>query len=90
MRALGVIGVTMALTLAAAGCSNAEERPESAPQTPPTGSPPGTEAFYKQKLSWSGCGGGFQCAKAEVPLDYAKPTGAKMQIAMIRLPAEDK
>ncbi|MEW2356410.1 alpha/beta hydrolase [Spirillospora sp. NPDC029432] len=90
MRATSVISVTMALTLAAMGCSDAAERPEAAPKTPPAGSPTGTDAFYKQRLSWSDCGGGFQCAKAEVPLDYTKPAGGKMRIALIRMPAKNK
>lgn len=85
--------MTMALTLATTGCSEAAEQPESTkstPRTPPTGSPAGTEDFYKQRLSWSSCGGGFECAKAEVPLDYTKPTRGRVRISLIRLPAQNK
>ncbi|HYQ69670.1 MAG TPA: alpha/beta hydrolase [Actinophytocola sp.] len=42
------------------------------------------------KLSWADCADGFQCAKAEVPLDYDQPTGAKVELAVIKLPASDQ
>jgi hypothetical protein len=38
-------------------------------------------------LSWTDCGGGFQCATAQVPLDYERPRGRAISIALIRLPA---
>ncbi|MEU0571316.1 alpha/beta hydrolase [Nonomuraea sp. NPDC005983] len=44
-------------------------------------------SFYNQRPAWSDCGGGFQCAKLKVPLDYAKPAGERIELALIRLPA---
>lgn len=41
------------------------------------------------RLSWSGCEDGFQCATASVPLDYGRPSGAKIDLALIKLPAAD-
>jgi pimeloyl-ACP methyl ester carboxylesterase len=40
-------------------------------------------------LDWTDCGDGFQCATARVPLDYDRPRGAKISLALIRLPAGD-
>jgi pimeloyl-ACP methyl ester carboxylesterase len=40
-------------------------------------------------LAWTDCGGGFQCATAQVPLDYQNPEGAKISLAVIRLQATD-
>jgi pimeloyl-ACP methyl ester carboxylesterase len=40
-------------------------------------------------LDWTDCGDGFQCATARVPLDYDHPHGAKISLALIRLPAGD-
>jgi pimeloyl-ACP methyl ester carboxylesterase len=40
-------------------------------------------------LDWSACDSGFQCATAQVPLDYRHPGGMKISIAMIRHPATD-
>jgi pimeloyl-ACP methyl ester carboxylesterase len=40
-------------------------------------------------LSWTDCGGGFQCATAQVPLDYGHPLGRAISLAVVRLPAGD-
>lgn len=47
----------------------------------------GLAPFYGQRLAWRGCGDGFSCAKATVPLDYAKPAGKRIEIGMVKLPA---
>ena len=44
------------------------------------------------KVNWSPCfraEGPFQCATVGVPLDYDQPGGAKISIALVRLPAAD-
>ena len=41
------------------------------------------------KLDWSDCGDGLQCTNARVPLDYDKPLGRKIALAVIRRPATD-
>lgn len=41
------------------------------------------------KLAWTDCGGGFQCAKAKVPLDYDRPHGRTIEVALVRRPAAD-
>jgi pimeloyl-ACP methyl ester carboxylesterase len=61
----------------------------------PVGSPPlqssaRLQPYYQQKLAWSDCKGGFQCATMRVPRDYGKPGNGHLSIAVIRLPAEDK
>ena len=40
-------------------------------------------------LTWTDCQGGFQCATAAVPLDYARPRDGTISLALIRLPAAD-
>jgi pimeloyl-ACP methyl ester carboxylesterase len=40
-------------------------------------------------LDWADCGGGFQCATATVPQDYAHPDAGSFQLAVIKLPAKD-
>jgi pimeloyl-ACP methyl ester carboxylesterase len=40
-------------------------------------------------LNWQPCDGAFFCATATVPLDYANPVGATIQIAVIKHPATD-
>jgi pimeloyl-ACP methyl ester carboxylesterase len=44
------------------------------------------------KLAWTACGDeapGFECATARVPLDYDRPHGARISLALTRLPASD-
>jgi pimeloyl-ACP methyl ester carboxylesterase len=42
------------------------------------------------KLAWKACFTAFQCAKAKVPLDYSKPRGRTITIALMRLRATDR
>ena len=55
--------------------------------------PKGLESVYGQKVAWYDCVAsagveksaektGFQCAKVKVPLDYSKPDGQTIEIAM--------
>ena len=56
--------------------------------------PAGLESFYNQKVSWYDCAKkgmdkatsgqdtGFTCAKVKVPLDYSKPDGETIEIAV--------
>src|SRR3954471_19770429 len=41
-------------------------------------------------LAWAPCADGLQCATAQVPLDYDKPAGQKISLALIKLPATGK
>src|SRR3954468_4502204 len=43
---------------------------------------------YDQRLRWHGCGSN-RCATLRVPLDYAKPAGAVVKIAVLKVPAAD-
>jgi pimeloyl-ACP methyl ester carboxylesterase len=49
---------------------------------------PALERFYSQELDWTGCGG-FDCATLEVPVDYDDPSGATIELAVLRAPARD-
>ncbi|MEV0220062.1 alpha/beta hydrolase [Streptomyces sp. NPDC050704] len=40
-------------------------------------------------LAWSDCQGGFECASADVPLDYREPQGRTITLAVIRKKAAD-
>ena len=48
---------------------------------------PALATYYGQRLSWTACGGSFRCAYLTVPLDYAKPDGTTIKLAVLRLPA---
>ncbi|WP_432506396.1 alpha/beta hydrolase [Kineococcus arenarius] len=48
-------------------------------------SDPALAAFYGQDLEWADCGGGFECTRLTVPVDYADPHGATVSLAVVRL-----
>lgn len=94
---VGIAGVAVAaLTLSSclvlpflpgrdsAGSSSSENAPV-VPQTPPPGTT-GLDRYYAQQLQWSACTGG-ECAKLTVPVDYANPSGASIQLALLRVKA---
>ncbi len=69
------------LALLAAGCTGG-------PEAEGSGGPEEALAeFYQQDLVWEECGGDFECATYEVPLDYDDPDGERVEIAVKRLPA---
>ena len=57
---------------------------------PKGGVPKGLEKFYRQKVSWAPCkdDAKMQCADVKVPLDYKKPGGKAITVAMAKLPAK--
>ena len=58
---------------------------------PATAAPtPDLSRYYAQQLTWKGCGGSFECTTLTVPLDYAKPGGQDIRLAVIRLKASGK
>jgi pimeloyl-ACP methyl ester carboxylesterase len=89
----------LAALIAVAGCSGSfEDAGVGAPTPPPStaASPsgrtdpaadPALSRFYEQHLEWSSCGGAFQCTKLTVPLDWGRPDGDLLQIAVLRKPA---
>ncbi|OAR24695.1 peptidase [Streptomyces sp. ERV7] len=49
------------------------------------------ESLTGQRPSWSSCkSSGWQCAEVKVPLDYAKPAGDTISVALVRKQARDK
>jgi pimeloyl-ACP methyl ester carboxylesterase len=67
-----------------AGCSGGSSAPTRVTTPDTAGAPAGLARFYGQHLSWHDCDGTFQCATLTVPLDYSKPRGATIGVAVIR------
>src|SRR5215469_8598018 len=57
--------------------------PEVTPGTRPTT----LAGFYAQRLTWTPCDSGFECARFYVPFDYAHPAGPVFSLPVIKLPA---
>jgi pimeloyl-ACP methyl ester carboxylesterase len=67
--------------------------PSASPSPSETAPLPGTDPrlarFYDQKLDWQDCGRA-ECARLNVPLDYAKPGGKTLDLAVLKVPAQDQ
>ncbi|MGP3942175.1 MULTISPECIES: alpha/beta hydrolase [Streptomyces] len=87
---LGALSTALLLAALAAGCGGGGGRPDTS---------------ARQKLNWSSCpapspdqdaaatkapGGQWECATLHAPLDYRKPHGRTIGIAMIRAKATDR
>jgi pimeloyl-ACP methyl ester carboxylesterase len=64
--------------LRVAGAGAAAEPPRTTPEGHPV-----------PELDWRPCEGGFECATAVVPQDYARPNGATVELAVVRRRALD-
>ena len=53
----------------------------------PSNADAGTAGPGPAALQWSNCGGRAECATLQVPLDWDKPSGETIEIAVIRYPA---
>jgi len=50
----------------------------------------GTASPPVPRIAWSPCNDGFECARVPVPLDYDRPRGPSISLALVRLPATDQ
>ncbi|MFF9590265.1 alpha/beta hydrolase [Streptomyces sp. NPDC014646] len=74
--ALGIAGLLVS------GCSGGGSATPS-PSAPAV--PAALQPYYEQRLQWRDCGvEGFQCATMKAPLDYAKPDGGDIDLAVSR------
>ena len=80
----------LVLTSACSGAGRNQARtPSPAEKTAAQTIAPGQEKlakFYKQDLAWSDCGP-HQCAKLVVPIDYSRPDGDTIKLALLKAPA---
>jgi pimeloyl-ACP methyl ester carboxylesterase len=95
-RRVRALGGLIAAVLALAGCTSAgsgqdvgDPAPVTVSGSAPTGradpaTSPALAAFYGQKVSWSACGDGFECAKVTTPVDWKKPDSGTFQLAVVR------
>lgn len=96
--ALAVVLVALLAGCAAFGGAGDESATPRGALTPkPAGSSgsvpspaPSLAGYYGQKLSWTPCRDQDQCAAMRVPLDYARPAGRSVTLALLKVPALDE
>ncbi|MGW7277781.1 alpha/beta hydrolase [Streptomyces sp. NPDC054844] len=78
-------GASTSAGSAAAEAAGSTEAAKATLAALPQATPSALAPYYGQKLSWRDCGvPGFQCATMKAPLDYAKPTGGDVRLAVAR------
>ena len=85
----GILAVV--LTSACTGGSDGARTPSPAQKSSAQTLPTGQEAlarFYTQDLVWSDCGPN-QCAKLVVPIDYSRPDGDTIKLAVLKAAAKN-
>ncbi len=88
----GLVALVVAAALAAGACATAADRDPLAglPPTSATDAPSTTagesDGFVPQPIEWSSCSFG-ECASVLVPLDYQKPAGRMIEVAVSRVRA---
>lgn len=81
---VGLVVALLGASLALSGCASLF-LPQKVTSTPTNEKVPAELApFYHQVLSWKSCGDGMQCTTAKAPLDWSKPTGPSISLALIR------
>lgn len=87
MRRALLSGTAVAVALVLlTGCISLFAPPRESGTSTPTGEKVAADVqeYYSQVLEWSACEGGFQCATATAPLDWADPGRATIELALIR------
>ena len=82
---LGACSTTGGRTAQPDGSATADSTPESGSDRPVGPTPDDTTAT----LAWQSCDGSFECSELVVPLDYDKPDGATLTLALARRPANN-
>ncbi len=90
-RLLTVLAGLAAASVALTGClftfipdTGASSRPQVSATPEAEGVAADLLPFYTQRVDWSSCAGGDQCARIDAPLDWNDPSAAKISLSIIR------
>lgn len=93
-RRAAAVAVLLSSALALSGCSLFAGITGGAPVTVTTHTneavASGLEQFYKQSVTWKSCGGGLDCTTLKAPVDWDKPDGDQITLAISRHKATGK
>ena len=80
----GWLAAVVALAVLATGCSGRVAGPAKVP------APTTVAGYYAQRLDWQPCDNGFECARLLVPFDYARPSGRRFSLPVVKLAAGEE
>ncbi len=88
-RRLAPVALAVAVAVALSGCVSWFLPPTTSATSTPTDESVAADLapYYHQVLTWSGCGGGMQCATATAPLDWSDPAAGDIELSLVRQPA---
>ena len=86
MRRLRSVLVAAATALLLAGCG-VLPTPDVTTTPDVTGVPADLRPFYGQSIVWKDCGDGARCSTVAAPLDWARPGGDRIRLALAMRPA---
>ena len=91
-RPLALGALLLALPLAACTAFSSAQAATTSTSKPglTTGTAADLAKFYSQRLVWKSCDSGYQCSKLTVPVNYAEPAAASLQIAVVRKQATNQ
>lgn len=88
LRPVAAVAVLAAVTLVLSGCSLLSLVEGGGPSTVTTHTDeqvdPALEQFYKQDVTWRGCGAGYDCTTLKAPVDWSDPGGEQIDLAISR------
>ncbi|MEV8316116.1 alpha/beta hydrolase [Streptomyces sp. NPDC059900] len=83
--ATAFLAASMAAGLLVSGCSAGGSTADASMAALPRATPKELSPYYGQKLNWRECGvPGFECSTMKAPLDYEKPDGPAIKLAVSR------
>ncbi|MGW6056864.1 alpha/beta hydrolase [Streptomyces sp. NPDC055189] len=83
--ATAFLAASMAAGLLVSGCSAGGSTADASMAALPRATPKELSPYYGQKLNWRECGvPGFECSTMKAPLDYEKPGGQDIKLAVSR------
>ncbi|MGN6791549.1 MAG: alpha/beta hydrolase [Streptosporangiaceae bacterium] len=84
----GLFAAAIVALLALAGCTQGSSPQPSANKGGRSGGSAGTSApGHQASLSWHSCSAGMRCAGLRVPLNYNRPNGRSITLALSEVPA---
>ena len=92
-RVLAAAAASVAAAMVLSACTTATAPPTAGPSASTAdpaviqGAPANLEPFYSQTVTWTSCEKTFLCSKVKVPMDYAHPGAASIELAVIKLAA---
>lgn len=89
---LSIVALAAASSLLLSGCFVFNDSSNSSTGDPTSGSAVtgGLDVTTASTLEWADCDKGYKCASVTVPMDWDKPDGDKIQLALKMLPAKDE